>query len=86
VSNYLYGLTPVAFGPYVLVSWIAMLPGTLLYVYLGAAGRAAAGKQGKSPLEWGLFAAGLVATAAVTVMVGRAARRELEKSRVKGDN
>src|SRR5687767_15754179 len=43
LSNYLYGLTPVAFGPYVLASWIAMLPATVLYVYLGAAGRAAAG-------------------------------------------
>ena len=80
LSNYLYGLTPVAFGPYVLASWIAMLPGTLLYVYLGAAGKAAAeagAGRGRSPLEWTLLAAGLVATVAVTVMVTRAARRRL---------
>jgi uncharacterized membrane protein YdjX (TVP38/TMEM64 family) len=85
VSNYLYGLTPVPFGPYVLASWIAMLPATVLYVWIGAAGRAAAERQGRSPLEWALLGAGLVATAVVTVMVGRAARRELEKIRgVKG--
>jgi uncharacterized membrane protein YdjX (TVP38/TMEM64 family) len=77
LSNYLYGLTPVAFGPYVLASWIAMLPATVLYVYLGAAGRAAAGGRERTPLEWTLFAVGLLATLAVTVMVSRAARREL---------
>lgn len=87
VSNYLYGLTPVSFGPYVLASWIAMLPATVLYVWVGAAGRAAAGaeRQGRSPLEWALLAAGLGATAVVTVLVSRAARRQLEAMRaVKG--
>jgi uncharacterized membrane protein YdjX (TVP38/TMEM64 family) len=80
VSNYLYGLTPVSFGPYVLASWIAMLPATVLYVWIGAAGKAAAdagGGQGKSPLEWALLGAGLVATAVVTIMITRAARRQL---------
>ena len=86
VSNYLYGLTPVAFGPYVLASWIAMLPATVLYVWIGAAGKAAAdagGGQGKSPLEWGLLGAGLVATAVVTVMITRTARRQLAQRGVK---
>ena len=80
VSNYLYGLTPVSFGPYVVASWIAMLPATVLYVWIGAAGKAAAdagGGQGKSPLEWALLGAGLVATAVVTVIITRAARRQL---------
>jgi uncharacterized membrane protein YdjX (TVP38/TMEM64 family) len=80
VSNYLYGLTPVSFGPYVLASWIAMLPATVLYVWIGAAGKAAAdagGGQGKSPMEWALLGAGLVATAVVTVMITRTARRQL---------
>jgi uncharacterized membrane protein YdjX (TVP38/TMEM64 family) len=80
VSNYLYGLTPVSFGPYVLASWIAMLPATVLYGWIGAAGKAAAdagGGQGKSPLEWVLLGAGLVATAVVTIMITRAARRQL---------
>ncbi len=83
VSNYLYGLTPVAFGPYVLASWIAMLPATVLYVWLGAAGRALTGgpSQGRSPAEWALFGLGLLATVAVTVVVGRAARRELARTR-----
>lgn len=85
ISNYLYGLTPVKLGPYVLASWIAMMPATVLYVWIGAAGKAAAAAaargQGKTPVEWALLGAGLVATAVVTVMVTRAARRELAKIR-----
>ena len=35
--NYVYGLTSVPFRTYVLASWIGMLPGTIMYVYLGSA-------------------------------------------------
>lgn len=79
LSNYLYGLTPVSFWPYVLASWAGMLPGTLLYVYLGAAGKAATGEKGLG--QWALLGAGLVATAAVTIMLTRAARRQLKQAR-----
>src|ERR671937_1413883 len=41
LSNYFYGLTSVKFWPYVLASWIGMIPGTFLYVYIGTAGKAA---------------------------------------------
>src|SRR5207249_494627 len=41
LSNYLYGLTGVKFWPYVLASWIGMMPGTFLYVYIGTASQAA---------------------------------------------
>lgn len=82
LSNYFYGLTAVRFFPYVLASWIGMLPGTLLYVYLGSLGRAgieaAAGAEtGRSPLEWAFLAAGLVATAVVTVWISQIARKAL---------
>ena len=79
VSNYLYGLAPVDFGPYMLASAAGMLPGTLLYVYLGVAGSAAAGGRTRSPLEWALLAAGLLATLAVTVVLTRKARQHLAK-------
>jgi len=85
LSNYFYGLTAVKFWPYVLASWIGMLPGTLLYVYLGAAGKAslsgAVGQtSGRSPWEYLFFGAGLIATVIVTVWVTRIARRELDKT------
>ena len=82
LSNYLYGLTAVRFWPYVAASAAGMIPGTLLYVSLGAAGRAAAAGQGRSPLEWALLGLGLAATAAATILVGRAARRELGQRRI----
>lgn len=40
LGNYLYGLTSVEFVPYVLGSWLGMLPGTWAYVSAGALGRA----------------------------------------------
>jgi uncharacterized membrane protein YdjX (TVP38/TMEM64 family) len=79
LSNYLYGLTSVRFAPYLVTSWAAMLPATLLYVYLGAAGRTIGEKTSRSPWEWALLGAGLTATAAVTVLLASVARKELAK-------
>ncbi|MCA1609827.1 MAG: TVP38/TMEM64 family protein [Thermoanaerobaculia bacterium] len=82
-SNYLYGVTAIRFWPYVLASWVGMIPVTLLYLTIGAAGKAAlGGRTGRSPGEWAALGAGLVATAVVTVWVTRAAKAELAKSRV----
>jgi uncharacterized membrane protein YdjX (TVP38/TMEM64 family) len=40
IGNYLYGLTSVKLLPYILGSWLGMLPGTWAYVSAGATGRA----------------------------------------------
>lgn len=90
LQNYLYGLTPIRFWPCVLTSWAAMLPGTLLYVYLGHAGRsgleAASGGRTRTPAEWAMLGIGLAATVAVTVYVTRLARKALhERSTVAPD-
>lgn len=80
LQNYLYGLTRLRFVPYVLTSWIAMLPGTLLYVYLGlVAGSAAAGGGGRSPAEWALLVIGLLATLGVTIYITKLAQKQLAK-------
>ena len=59
-----------------------MLPDTLLYVYLGAAGQAGLdGGAGKlSPLQYGFFAVGFVATVGVTIWVSRIAKKALKES------
>jgi len=82
LGNYLYGLTPVRFWPYLLASWIAMMPGTFLYVYLGVAGKtaAAAGGGGKSPWQFVLLGAGLLATLVVSIYVTRLARAALKQT------
>jgi len=82
LSNYLYGLTSVRFAPYVLTSWLAMIPATLVYVSLGAAGRSVGAGAHRTPGEWALLAAGIAATVAVTITVTRIARRELARLRI----
>lgn len=78
--NYAYGLTKVPFKEYFLASWIGMMPGTVMYVYLGAlAGelaRAVGGRE-RTTAEWALYAGGLVATVVVTIYVTRLARAKL---------
>jgi uncharacterized membrane protein YdjX (TVP38/TMEM64 family) len=82
LSNYFYGITSISFGAYVLVSAIGMIPGTLLYAYLGAIGQAgvSGGAAGHSKWQYVLLAVGLVATIAVTILVSRIARNALKKS------
>jgi uncharacterized membrane protein YdjX (TVP38/TMEM64 family) len=62
-------------------SWIGMLPGTVMYVYIGSlAGNLAAlgaGQSARTPAQWTLYAVGLAATVAVTVYVTRIARAAL---------
>jgi uncharacterized membrane protein YdjX (TVP38/TMEM64 family) len=81
LQNYLYGLTGIRFWPCVLASWVAMLPGTFLYVYFGYLARegaaAAAGGASQRTLTWVLRAVGLLATIAVTVYVTRLAKRAI---------
>ena len=83
LSNYFYGLTAVKFWPYVLASWIGMMPGTFLYVYIGAAGKAAVsaaadGEEMKHGWQyWTFTGVGLAATIVVTVWVTKIARDAL---------
>lgn len=81
--NYAFGLTKVRLRHYFFASWIGMLPGTVMYVYIGSlAGDLAtlgAGGRTRTAAEWALYILGLVATVTVTVYVTRLARKALEK-------
>lgn len=80
LQNYLFGLTRIGFWPYLLTSWIAMMPGTFLYVYVGhLTGAALGGERARTPAEWALLAVGLAATLAVTLYVTVLARRQLRQ-------
>ncbi len=81
LSNYFYGVTAVGFWPYFAASAVGMLPGTVLYAYLGAAGKAGlSGGSDSSPLKYVLLGAGLLATIVVTILVSRAAKKALKKT------
>ena len=80
--NYAYGITQVSLRDYVLASWIGMLPGTIMYVYVGSivGDLAAIGQERtRTSAEWALYAVGLVATVVVTVYVTRLARAALAR-------
>ncbi len=78
LSNYFFGLTSIGFWQYTLVSWVFMLPGTLLYVYLGyAASQAAGSGKSSSVLHWVLVGVGLALILIVTVYITRLAKKAL---------
>ena len=64
------GLTKVPLKTYVLVSWLGMIPGTLLYVYLGSIAQNLTallnGELAESPVGNTLFYLGLAATLALS--------------------
>src|SRR5437764_4262074 len=88
ISNYFYGLTAVKFWPYVFASWIGMIPGTFLYVYIGVAGKAtvaatAGGEAVKHGWQyWTFFGVGFAATIVVTIWVTKIARNALREGEV----
>jgi uncharacterized membrane protein YdjX (TVP38/TMEM64 family) len=79
--NYGLGITGVHFKHYVLASWIGMLPGTVLYVYVGtlASDLTELTAQGLNG-GWGraLLVAGFIATLILTVLITRKATRALK--------
>jgi pyruvate/2-oxoglutarate dehydrogenase complex dihydrolipoamide dehydrogenase (E3) component/uncharacterized membrane protein YdjX (TVP38/TMEM64 family) len=77
--NYAFGLTRVKLSHYVLASWIGMMPGTVMYVYLGSLVNVGTGHRQRTTGEWVLYGVGLVATIAVTVPVTRVARKALAR-------
>ena len=86
LSNYFYGLTGVKFLPYVLASWIGMMPGTFLYIYIGVASKAAvaAAARGEAVKHswqyWTFLGVGLFATIIVTIWITKIARDALHKT------
>ena len=82
VLNYALGLTRVRLRDFVLGSFVGMLPGTLLYVYLGSLVTTvtALGTDRGSGTRHGLYWAGLAATLMATVSITRIARRALNEA------
>jgi uncharacterized membrane protein YdjX (TVP38/TMEM64 family) len=79
--NYAYGITGVELRDYALAC-IGMLPGTVLYVYIGSLAGSLAmlgSDQATNPLlQWIVRGIGFAATVAVTLYVTRIARKALE--------
>jgi uncharacterized membrane protein YdjX (TVP38/TMEM64 family) len=81
--NYALALTRVSFRDYALASWLGMLPGTLMYVYIGSTvGELAAlfTKRERTAAEIIFFFVGLAVTVVATVYVTRLAKRALDRA------
>ena len=79
--NYAFGLTRVRLRDYVLGSLVGMIPGTVMYVYLGSLitslTELASGRRAGGAAQQLFYWAGLGVTVVVTVYVTRVARRAL---------
>jgi uncharacterized membrane protein YdjX (TVP38/TMEM64 family) len=83
LQNYFFGLTEVKFWHYVAATAAGIVPGVLLYLYLGALGGATLGGGGKfGPLQWIFFGAGLVVTIVAVLLVTKKAKAKLREAGV----
>ena len=81
--NFAFGLTRVSLRDYMLASWIGMLPGAVLYIYIGSAMKGltelTSGERARTLEEKVLFGFGLAATAVVSFVLARMARTALNQ-------
>lgn len=77
LMNYAYGLTRVPLRVYFLATWIGILPGSVLFVYIGFLTRA--GAEGASPMGW--VKAGFILVTAIIAFVylAKIAKRALAR-------
>lgn len=85
LQNYVFGVTGVPFRHYVPATLAGIAPATAVYVYLGMMGKAAAEGESGGALKWILLAIGLLATAAVAVLIARKAKAALADAAARAD-
>jgi len=79
IVNYAFGLTGIRLMPYVLTTAIGILPGTIAFVYIGAAAASVA-TQDRTKLLFTI--AGLVIAIAVSIFVARVAHNAIRRAGV----
>jgi uncharacterized membrane protein YdjX (TVP38/TMEM64 family) len=82
LQNYLFGVTAIPFPHFVAATFVGIIPGAALYIYLGALGNAA---DAGGPAHWVLLGGGLAATLAAVIFVTRKARAQLRAAGIAGD-
>lgn len=79
--NYAFGITQVSLKDYFFASWIGMMPGTIMYVYIGSLAKdlatLGAGNRETTAIQWVIRVVGFIATVAVTVYVTKVAKKAL---------
>jgi uncharacterized membrane protein YdjX (TVP38/TMEM64 family) len=80
LQNYALGASAISFGEYVAATLIGIVPGVAIYVYFGVFGKGL-GSSGPGVLDWALAAAGIAATIALGVIVGRKTREKFAETK-----
>jgi uncharacterized membrane protein YdjX (TVP38/TMEM64 family) len=82
--NYLYGLTRIRFGTYMLWASIGRAPGLFLYVYVGTLGQLGLklmrGRSQPRVIEYWTWGGAFVTTALLMLILGRIAYRAIQTS------
>ncbi len=81
--NYAFGLTGVRTLPYVVASFVGMIPGTFAYVYLGTAAATAASEDADATKK-AIQIAGAVVALLVAIVVARVAAKAIRGAGVGG--
>ncbi|MEO5722695.1 MAG: VTT domain-containing protein, partial [Chthoniobacterales bacterium] len=81
ITNYLYGLTAIPFWHYMGATLIGMLPGNIMFVYLGVIGKRTA-EGPRDPLEYVAGGLALAALVVVTLLLRRMAQRAAARAGV----
>lgn len=74
--NYALGLTKIRLRTYIISSWAGMIPGTVLYTYIGSLGKTILTTE-NSLADWVILGVGLIATVSVTLIISKIAKRSL---------
>ncbi len=77
LQNYFFGATDIRAAQFVFATFLGIIPGTTLYLYIGLLGRAAANSDQLKTSQIFLFSAGLMATLAAIVLITRRAKAML---------
>jgi uncharacterized membrane protein YdjX (TVP38/TMEM64 family) len=88
LQNYFFGVTKVGFWPYLITTFFGIMPGALLYVWIGSLGAVAGASSGDEASLYKniAYVVGLAATALVTIIVSRKARQKLKQFGVEEAN
>jgi len=81
--NYAFGLTGIRLVPYVVATFFGILPATVAFVYLGAAGAAVATQQNARSV---ITLIGALIALLVSVYVGRLATRAIRRAGVEEED
>jgi len=86
-TSYALGISAVGIEAY-LLGTIASLPALLGYVYIGTLAEAglSAWTTGAGPLQWAILGFGGLATAVLTLIIGRLAHRALDHTQAGKEN